>query len=222
MEPNIKFDQFNRCPFSLHKFQVNPIVTPAESCNFCHKSAENPYASLFRLTKPDIFNGKIYMPLCFCFHMVKISNASKWVRFADIGLALGMLGIVLLMAVGSDVVFGSGGGLESHTVAYWFGTVITWMMFFLVPLGLASATILAAITGRIGIGSIIAAAMALLALPVMIVGLFAYVTPGGGAVVAPFASVAAGFILAVVVLVRPVIDRASMGLWSRPGLIDPS
>ncbi len=49
MESNAELHQPTRCPFSLHKIQINPVATTAEACDFCHEPAENQHASLFTI-----------------------------------------------------------------------------------------------------------------------------------------------------------------------------
>ena len=149
------------------------------------------------------------------------SKLPTYLQFAEIGVALALVGVVVV-SFGINIVFGSSSDLQSHPLVHWFGVVLIWTMFFVLPLGLAGATLVSLVTTEIGIGSVLAGAAALLTLPVMLIGLLAYVTPGGGVMIAPFMSLAAGLFLALVVLVKPGINRVTARLWQRPRVIELS
>ncbi|RZH66333.1 hypothetical protein [Natrinema altunense] len=136
------------------------------------------------------------------------------VRRAEVALAVLVLGsgIVILAFGGAPSVLS-----RSETIR----DALIWSLFFLVPLALAGTTLLAVVADTIGIGSVVAGAVAVITLGTVLLAVYTLLAPSeGGVYFGHFFSYGAALALSVVVLVRPIIDRLSAGVWLRPGLID--
>ncbi len=97
--------------------------------------------------------------------------------------------------------------------------VLVVAIFFFVPSVLSVTALVAVMTDTMGIGSLVAGALALVTISTVAVSILALVAPTGGIYGGYIFSYASALLLSVAVLLRPTLNQLFSRLWLRPRLV---